>query len=53
LIDDEKYLFDLMNTDAYFRGLVLAKKYKYLRLCYNVFMYGFVFAVLAFGFFSL
>ena len=30
------------------REFVLAKKYKYLRIAYNIFMYGLIIAILAF-----
>ena len=34
-----------MTRDLYYLGVVLAKKYQYLRICYNVFMYGLIVAV--------
>jgi hypothetical protein len=33
----------------YYLGKVLAKKYQYLSICYNIFMYGIIISVLAFG----
>src|SRR3712207_7617265 len=38
-----------MIKDVYFLGIVLAQKYRYLRISYNIFMYGLIVAVLAFG----
>ncbi|HEX9657158.1 MAG TPA: hypothetical protein VGB89_09645 [Bacteroidota bacterium] len=32
----------------YYLGKVLGTKYKYLRICYNVFLYGILISVLAF-----
>jgi len=38
-----------MSRDLYFLGIVLAKKYQYLIICYNIFMYGLIISMLAFG----
>ncbi|MBC3787563.1 Pycsar system effector family protein [Spirosoma utsteinense] len=48
LMKDNSYLYGSMTRDIYYLGLVLAKKYKLLRITYNVFMFGFVTSVLAF-----
>lgn len=48
MLNDKYYLYSSMIKDTYFLGIVLAKKYKYLRLAYNVFMFGLIIAVLAF-----
>lgn len=48
LMLDSTYLYSTMVRDIYFLGLVLAKKYKLLRVAYNVFMFGFVTSILAF-----
>jgi len=37
-----------MIKDTYFLGVVLAKKYKYLRIAYNIFMFGLIAAMIAF-----
>jgi hypothetical protein len=37
-----------MIKDIYYLGKVLARKYKFLRLSYNIFMFGLVLAMLAF-----
>ena len=37
-----------MIKDNYFLGVVLAKKYRYLRIAYNVFMFGLIIAMAAF-----
>ena len=49
MIKDREYLYDTMIMDIYFLGLVLAKKYRYLRIGYTVFMVGLIVAVIAFG----
>ena len=49
LIEDKDYLYGSMIKDFYFLGQVLGHKYKYLRLCYNVFMYGLIISVIAFA----
>lgn len=46
---DKDYLYENMINNIYFMGIVLVKKYEWLRLAYNVFMYGFILAVLAFS----
>jgi predicted metal-dependent HD superfamily phosphohydrolase len=48
LLQDREYLYGSMIKDFYYLGLVLGKKYKYLRMCYNVFMYGMILSVLLF-----
>ena len=48
LMLDSNYLYNTMARDIYFLGLVLAKKYKLLRVAYNIFMFGFVTSILAF-----
>jgi predicted metal-dependent HD superfamily phosphohydrolase len=48
LMKNEKNLYLTMIKDQYFLGKVLAKKYKLLRIAYNVFMIGIIVSVLAF-----
>jgi hypothetical protein len=38
-----------MVKDIYFLGVVLARKYRLLRISYNIFMFGMILAVIAFG----
>ncbi len=49
MIKDREYLYNTMMMDIYFLGVVLAKKYRYLRIAYTVFMVGLIIAVIAFG----
>lgn len=53
MIKDRGYLYDTMIMDVYYLGVVLAKKYRYLRIAYTVFMLGLIAAVIAFGIASL
>lgn len=48
VMKDADYLYGSMIKDIYYLGKVLGKKYKYLRIAYNIFMFGFVIAVLSF-----
>ncbi|MBC8144576.1 MAG: HD domain-containing protein [bacterium] len=48
MMNDPSYLYGSMIKDIYFLGKVLARKYRYLRFAYNVFMYGMVISVIAF-----
>jgi len=49
LISDKDYLYSSMITDFYYLGQVLGKKYKKLRICYTIFMYGVIISVIAFA----
>jgi predicted metal-dependent HD superfamily phosphohydrolase len=48
LLADKNYLYSSMIKDTYFLGIVLAKKYKFLRIAYNIFMYGLILSMIAF-----
>jgi len=48
LMNDSSYLYDTLVRDIYYLGKVLGKKYRYLRLCYTVFMYGMIASVAGF-----
>lgn len=49
MIKDNEFLYGSMTKDLYYLGIVLAKKYAYLRTCYNIFMFGMILAVLFFA----
>ena len=49
LMSDKDYLYGSMIKDFYYLGQVLGHKYKYLRVCYNIFMYGLIISVIAFA----
>jgi predicted metal-dependent HD superfamily phosphohydrolase len=48
MLTDREYLYSSMIKDIYYLGVVLAKKYRYLRISYSIFMYGLIISVLAF-----
>ncbi len=48
MLNDKYYMNNSMIKDNYFLGVVLAKKYRYLRIAYNIFMYGLIIAMIAF-----
>jgi predicted metal-dependent HD superfamily phosphohydrolase len=48
MIRDENFLYSSMTRDLYYLGVVLAKKYTFLRICYNIFLFGLILAVAAF-----
>jgi hypothetical protein len=49
MMRDGDYLYNSMIKDVYFLGVVLARKYKYLRVSYTIFMWGLIIAVLSFA----
>lgn len=49
MLKDREYLYNSMIKDIYFLGVVLAKKYRYLRIAYTIFMWGLIVAVIAFA----
>lgn len=49
MIKDSDFLYSSMTRDLYYLGKVLAQKYKYLSICYSVFMYGLILSVIAFA----
>ena len=49
MLNDKNYLYSSVIKDMYFLGVVLAKKYRYLRISYNIFMYGLIIAMIAFA----
>lgn len=48
MMKDKDYLYNSMIKDLYFLGLVLNRKYKLLRITYNVFMFGIILSFFAF-----
>ncbi|MEL6627202.1 MAG: Pycsar system effector family protein [Bacteroidota bacterium] len=40
MMHDAEYLYGSMSKDIYFLGKVLARKFRLLRIAYNIFMYG-------------
>ncbi|QSE98600.1 Pycsar system effector family protein [Fulvivirga lutea] len=48
MMKDADFLYGSLIKDIYFLGIVLGKKYKMLRKSYNVFMFGFIIAIMSF-----
>ena len=48
MMDDKDFLYGSLIRDVYNQGIVLGRKYRWLRMSYNVFMYGLIASVLAF-----
>jgi hypothetical protein len=46
---DSEYLYGSLIKDIYQLGVVLARKYRLIRWAYNIFMFGIVISVIAFG----
>ncbi|RFS18950.1 HD domain-containing protein [Chitinophaga silvatica] len=48
MMNDADFLYSSLTKDVYHLGVVLGKKYKLLRISYNIFMFGLIASVLAF-----
>jgi hypothetical protein len=48
LLEDRDFLYGSLIRDVYYQGIALGKKYRWLRLSYNVFMYGLIASVVSF-----
>jgi hypothetical protein len=48
LLEDRDFLYGSLIRDVYYQGIALGKKYRWLRLSYNVFMYGLIASVISF-----
>lgn len=49
LLENTPLVYHHLTNDVYYLGLVLARKYRLIRISYTVFMYGFVLTVLAYA----
>jgi len=49
MMKDKDYLYSSLIRDLHSLGVVLSKKYIYLRWCYLIFMYGMIASVIGFG----
>ena len=49
LMEDREFLYGSMTKDIYYLGQVLGRKYKLVRISYNVFMIGLVMSLVAFA----
>ncbi|WP_316820932.1 Pycsar system effector family protein [Pedobacter gandavensis] len=48
MMEDREFLYGSLIRDLYAQGVVLGRKYRLLRVAYNVFMFGIIASVLAF-----
>lgn len=48
VMNDRDFLYGSLIKDVYAQGVVLGKKYRLLRISYNIFMYGLILSVIAF-----
>jgi len=48
VMSDKDFLYGTLIKDIYAQGVVLGRKYKLIRLAYNIFMWGLITAVFAF-----
>jgi hypothetical protein len=48
VMSDSDYLYKSLTEDVYSQGVILTRKYKMLRIAYNIFMFGIVGCVIAF-----
>lgn len=48
MMNDRDFLYGSLTKDVYSQGVVLGRKYRLLRVAYNVFMFGIVISVVAF-----
>jgi hypothetical protein len=48
MMDDRDFLYGSLIKDIYSQGIVLGRKYRLLRIAYNVFMFGIIVSVLGF-----
>jgi len=49
LKEDQDALYKSLTKDLYYLGLVLERKYRLLKVTYNVFMVGLIVSIIAFG----
>ena len=48
VMNDRVFTYKTLIKDVYSQGIVLGRKYKLLRIAYNIFMYGLIASVIAF-----
>ena len=49
MVKDKDYVYSSLTKDLYYLGVVLNRKYKILRITYNIFMIGMIISVISFG----
>ena len=48
MMNDKDYLYGSMIKDLYFLGQAVGRKYKYINICFNIFMYGIILSTIAY-----
>ena len=48
MMNDREFLYGSLTKDVFSQGVVLGRKYRLLRIAYNVFMFGIITSVIAF-----
>jgi predicted cation transporter len=48
VMNDRAFVYKTLIKDVYSQGVVLGRKYKLLRIAYNIFTYGLIASVIAF-----
>ena len=48
MIDDNEFLYSTFIKDIYWQGRVLGRKFRLLRIAYDIFMYGIALSVVAY-----
>jgi hypothetical protein len=48
VMNDRDFLYGTLIKDVYSQGVVLGRKFRLLRISYNIFMYGLIASVIAF-----
>ena len=48
MMDDNEFLYDTLIKDIYWQGKILGRKFRLLRISYDIFMYGIAASVLAY-----
>lgn len=49
MMEDRNFLYSTIKKDIYYLGLDLSHRYRYIRIAYNVFLWGLVLSLLFFG----
>jgi len=48
MLNDPEFVYQTLLMDVYKQGIILGRKYRLLRVAYNIFMAGFITAIMAF-----
>jgi hypothetical protein len=48
MMDDSEFLYGSLIKDIYWQGKILGRKFRLLRISYDIFMYGIAVSVIAY-----